>query len=116
MPLSSSNRIAVVLSAQRALTYNIPRAARAIYIRADESEGTITDVHFLAYLDREPTDEDTEPLRVAVSEILADFPSSRCTREEYASHPANGFTRATGDWICVFALADDGVGNQFDVA
>ena len=80
-PFESNTQL--ILSGQRALFKGISKNTKAVYAKIQNDT-----LIWKAYFDEEPTEEEKEILRVAATEIIADFPHIKECSEAYITHPS----------------------------
>jgi len=71
MSTTDARRTEVLLSLQRALLGEVTANLRAVTVRYDDNS-----IHFEAYFDGAPNDEEREGMSLVETEVMADFPST----------------------------------------
>jgi hypothetical protein len=71
----------LIISCHYSLLGAIPNKLRGLTVKLENET-----LYWKAYFDREPTEEEKEILRIACSEVIADFPIIKVAKEEYLNY------------------------------
>lgn len=87
---------ALLFSLHRALFGAIPKNLKGLRVKITNDL-----LIWQAFFDTEPTEEEKEVLRVASTEVIADFPNINIVDEEYLHHPAPLKNTTRDEWAFV---------------
>lgn len=87
----------LALSVHRALLCAIPKNLKGLRVVIEENNKLL----WQAFFDAEPTEVEKEVLRIASTEVLADYPDIHIIEEEFLYHPASLNIHSIEEWAFV---------------